>query len=124
MAKIRKFLIVANDAAASSLVSSALLRQFPAALVMNCQDGDTAAEIAASMDVSAIVSLRTESADVLTLAGQLHRANRRVPIIVSSAVDFAAESARVGAAGFVPMEHISRIAEAVERALRPDVGTR
>lgn len=124
MPKIRKFLLVSNDAAACSLVSSALLKQFPAALVMHCQDGDTAADVAASMEVSAIVSQRTDRADVLSLVGQLHRANRRIPIIVISAVDFTAESARVGAAGFVLLEHVSRIGEVVEKALRPDAGVR
>ena len=104
-----KFLVVDDNADSRFLLVKTLLRKFPRAVALECQQSESAVEIARSEKPTAIVAHRAADSDGLTLIRLLRRVNATVPIVMVSGFDRSAQALAAGATAFLNYDEWLRI---------------
>lgn len=113
----RKFLIVDDNPDSRFLLVKTLLRKFPQAVLLECQDGSTAVNLTKSKSLDALIVHRAEEVDGLTLIRMLREVNAKVPIVMVSGIDRSKESLEAGATAFLSYEAWLRIGTIVAELL-------
>jgi DNA-binding NtrC family response regulator len=110
----QKFLIIDDNADSRFLLAKTLLRKFPAAVLVECADEDTATTITATERLSAVVVHRSASVPGLELLPLLRRANAAVPIVLVSGIDRADAARAAGATKFLLYDEWLMLGSVVE----------
>ena len=84
MSLFHRFLIVDDLAENRFLLAKALLKEFPDALVAECQDSSTAMAVASRESCSVVILHRTRDLDGATFSDLLRRHCPRVPVVLLS----------------------------------------
>lgn len=100
MREARSFLVVAEDADRLMLISAALHRKFPNAVVQTCRDGEAAFVAVQAQKLDAIVALRSTDFDELPLVENL-RSRIAVPIVLVSGAEHERFATDAGATTFL-----------------------
>ena len=103
-----------------------LQRKFADAVVREAEDANEAVDVARTGALAAIITHRTFDLSGADLVKQLRAVDPRVPIVMVSGMDRAADAIAAGATSFLPYEEWLRIGSIVEahmaarEAVRPD----
>jgi CheY-like chemotaxis protein len=100
MSRFNRFLVVDDLPENRFLISKALLKEFPDALVAECQDSSTAIAVVSRESCSIVIVHRTRDLDGATFTDVLRRYCPRVPVLLLSE-DAVEESALTPAGGVV-----------------------
>jgi CheY-like chemotaxis protein len=114
-----RFLVIDDNPDSRFLLVKTLLRKFSAAAVQECQDADTAVQIAAHEKVDAVIAHRAGEIDGLTLIRLLRRVNTTVPIIMVSGINRAQQALTAGATFFLNYDEWLRIGTVVAELIAP-----
>lgn len=117
-----KFLIVDDNADSRFLLVKTLLRKFPHAVIQECQNADTAVQVAQKENPTAVVVHRASDMDGLSLVQFVRRVNPTVPLVMVSGYDREAEARAAGATAFLNYDEWLRIGLLVGELLRPANG--
>lgn len=118
MAAPRKFLVVDDNSEGRSLLSRTLLRKFPQAVVLECQDGGSANEIAGVEKLDAIIAHRAGEMDGEHLVRALRATSNKTPIIMVSGMDRTDVAHAAGANQFLNYDEWLRLGTLVADMLR------
>lgn len=125
MSRYPLFLLVDDVAENRLLISRALFKQFPNAVVCECQDAATATDFAARGGASAAVVHRTHEHDGASLVAFVRKGNLLLPVVMISGRQPPPLAAEVGADAVVGWDSWQGIVAVVARlvALKasPDV---
>ncbi len=108
-----RFLVIDENADSRFLLVKTLLRKFPAALLQECHDADTAIATVQSDKLTAVIAHRTYDYDGITLISLLRRVNRTVPIVMVSGIDRTPQAVAAGANAFLNYDEWLRIGTVV-----------
>jgi CheY-like chemotaxis protein len=114
-----RFLVIDDNPDSRFLLVKTLLRKFASAAVQECQDADTAVQIAAQEKVDAVIAHRAGEIDGLTLIRLLRRVNTTVPIIMVSGINRAQQALAAGATFFLNYDEWLRIGTVVAELIAP-----
>jgi DNA-binding response OmpR family regulator len=114
-----KFLIIDDNPDSRFLLAKTLLRKFPAAVLVECADEDTATTVAATERLTAIVVHRSLSVSGLELIPLLRRANASVLIILVSGIDRRDAALAAGANSFLLYDEWLMLGNVVESMMHP-----
>ena len=117
MSRPRKFLVIDDSADDRILMSRALLRKFPKAVIEECQDGENAVASAATDDIDAIIVHQLWELDGPSLIELLRAVNPAAPIIAMSGLDRSHAAIAAGATRFVTHDERHRIGIIVSAVL-------
>jgi CheY-like chemotaxis protein len=115
----KRFLIIDDNADGRSLLSRTLLRKFPDAAIVECQDAATAVATVQTLPVSAILVHRAGEHDGVSLIRLLRQEKPDVPIIAVSGIDRSAASLGAGATRFLNYDQWLMVGKLAEELLGP-----
>ena len=101
MIEIPQFLVIDQNVDGLNLLVRTVQRKFPQAIVLECQDTETALAIARTEKLGAIVTHRAVGTGGIELVKLLRESNADVPIVMVSSVDRDVAAQAVGASAFV-----------------------
>lgn len=113
-----KFLIIDDNADSRTILGRTLLRKFPAAVVQECQNGDTAIAMVGAEHLSAVIAHRTFEYDGVTLVRRLRQAGPYVPIVMVSGDDRRRTASDAGADAFMNYDAWLTIGAVVVQAMQ------
>ena len=111
------FLVIDFHPESRFLLARTLSRKFPAATVRECDDADSAIQLARTQDIAAIVTHRTFDVAGADLVRQLREVDPDVPIVMVSGIDREEAAVEAGASSFMPYDEWLRIGSVVEQLL-------
>jgi DNA-binding NtrC family response regulator len=114
----RKFLVVDDNADSRFLLTKTLMRKFPSAAIVETGDDATAAAIAASEVVDAIIIHRTGEVTGIEMVRLLRGMCPDVPIVMVSGIDRAPEARKAGASYFLLYDEWLRLGTVVTDLLQ------
>jgi DNA-binding NarL/FixJ family response regulator len=112
------FLVIDDNPDSRFLLVKTLVRKFPEACVLECQDGDGAVELARREDLAAIITHRATEIGGIDLLRQLRTVNSAVPIVMVSSIDRRAAAHQAGANAFLLYDEWLRIGTVVAALIR------
>lgn len=113
-----KFLVIDDNADSRFLLVKTLLRKFPSAVIQECQDAESAVELAQYEGLVAIITHRATEIVGLKLVPLLRAANPQVPIIMVSGIDRRADALAAGADAFLLYDEWLRLGTVVAEFIR------
>lgn len=114
------FLVVDHHKDSRFLLVKSLLRKFPAANILEAQEGEAAIALAADRSLSAIVTHRTREYFGTELVEKFREVNPEVPIVMVSGIERTTPALAAGADRFMLYDEWLRIGTIVKELL--DVG--
>ncbi|HVU33215.1 MAG TPA: response regulator [Opitutaceae bacterium] len=118
------FLVIDDNAESRFLLVKTLLRKFPSAIVQECQQLESALELAAQNTLTAVVVHRVTEAGGLAIVPKLREANPTVPIVMVSGIDRRSPALAAGADEFLLYDEWLRIGTVVASLIAgPDTGS-
>jgi CheY-like chemotaxis protein len=96
-----KFLVIDHNPDGRALLIRTLVRKFPEADIIESRDAAHAVATAASVQLNAIITHRTEETDGVAMIRLLRQANAEVPILMVSGTDRSEEALSAGATRFL-----------------------
>lgn len=120
MAAPLKFLVIDDNPDSRFLLVKTLMRKFPNAVLLECQQSTPAINIARAETPTAVIIHRAEDIDGITLVRQLREANDIVPIVMVSGIDRAREALAAGATSFLHYDAWLRIGTLVSELIGRD----
>ncbi len=111
------FLVVDHNPDSRFLLVKCLLRKFPAAIVQEAQDGESAIEMARRGGLTAIVSHRTTEMLGVELVEKFREASVSVPIVMVSGIDRTQPALAAGADRFLLYDEWLRIGTVVQEVI-------
>jgi CheY-like chemotaxis protein len=115
-----RYLLVDDNAESRYLLGKTLLQKTPNAILLECQNAESAFELVGDDGLVAVISHRAADMEGIELIAQLRQRNPRVPLVMVSGRDRQADAIAAGADCFVPFEDWRRICD----ILRPMMGAR
>lgn len=97
----KSFLVVDDNADSRFLLVKTMLRKFPDAEILECQESVDAVRLARSEALSAIVAHRAADLDGISLIRELRAANSEVIILMVSGLDRTQKALQAGATCFL-----------------------
>ena len=113
MADLLQFVVVDNHPDNRFLLTKTLKRRIPDAVIIECQDSDTALSAVTGAAVAAVVVHRARDLGGILLIEQLRGANATVPILCVSGVDLKSEALKAGANAYLPYDAWLRVGSVV-----------
>lgn len=113
MPLVPNFLVIDDNPDSRFLLVKTLLRKFPSAVVQECQNGESAVELARRADTTAVITHRATEMTGLSLVRQLRAANPSVPIVMVSSMDRREAALVAGATTFLLYDEWLRIGTVV-----------
>jgi DNA-binding response OmpR family regulator len=117
MRQARCILVIAEDPDRLMLISAALHRKFPNAVVQTCRDGDAALQAVERQKLDAIVALRSTDLDELPLVESLRRMSA-VPILLLGTAEHRKLAVSAGASRFLEREGWLLVGKVVAEMIR------
>ncbi len=115
----RNFLVVDADDDGRVLLVRTLLRIFPQAAIVECQDFQTAVNLVRVNTYDAVVAHRAIGAGPETLIRAIRQENSEVPILAVSGLDRTSEMLAAGATRFLNYDEWLRVGTIVSDLLAP-----
>ena len=97
----RRFLVIDHNPDSGSLLVRSLARKFPQSVIQLAKESGTAAVVAATERLDAVVLHRTLEDSAVELVRMLRNIDLAMPIVVVSGVDRSEEVLAAGASGFL-----------------------
>jgi DNA-binding NtrC family response regulator len=123
MSQPRSFLVIDDNADGRALLNKTLLRKFPAALIVECQNADSAVDHVSKNRLDAVIVHRVWDVDGATLIRRLRAADENVPIIAVSGIDRTKEALAAGATRFMSYDEWLRLGTIVQEIIGGSGGT-
>ena len=99
--RARTFVVVEHDQDGMALIHRTLRRKYPHAKIESCVEAQQALAILAESPVDAVIVHRPIGMNGLDAIALIRKANRNVPIIMVSSVDYHTEALAAGADSFL-----------------------
>lgn len=112
-----KFLIVDDNGDSRTFLAKTLLRKYPAAVVQECQNSDTAILLVRTEPLSAVIAHRTFDYDGETLIRLLRRVGPKIPLVMVSGNDKRLIAHEAGADAFMDFDAWLTIGTVVAEAI-------
>lgn len=117
MANHKNFLVVDADADGRVLLARTLLRVFPDAAIVECQDAETAVNLVKAHNYDAVVAHRAIGADPEGLIRMIRERDRNVLLLSVSGIDRKKEVLNAGATDFLLYDEWLRVGTIIAEML-------
>jgi len=117
MSQFHRFLVVDDVAENRLLVSRVLFKQYPDAVVCECQDAGTATAFAALKEANVAIVHRTQEHDGAALVAFIRKGNPALPVVVLSGRRPAPIAAEIGADAVVGWDSWQGIVAVIARLI-------
>ncbi|MDO8545534.1 MAG: hypothetical protein Q7S40_34255 [Opitutaceae bacterium] len=115
----KDFLLIDADADGRVLLARTLLRVFPRAAIVECQDLETAVNLLVTHEFDAVVSHRAIGADPEKLVRAIREQKRNVPLLAVAGNDRRKQLVLAGATMFLSSNEWIRVGTVVADMLAP-----
>lgn len=112
-----RFLVVDFHAESRFLLVKTLLRKFPGATILEEDDGDRAAELVRTGNITAVITHRTFEVAGADLVRVFRAIDAQLPIVMVSGIDREEAAVHAGASSFLHYDEWLRIGSVVESHL-------
>ena len=119
MPPLQKFLIVDDNPDSRFVFVRTIMKQFPDAVLQECEDAEPALTSGREPGLSAVVVHRTTEMTGVYFVQSLRQLNSRVPIVMVSGIDRSHAAVAAGANRFLLFDNWKKLGPIISELLQP-----